>query len=241
MYNVEALKTSGEFVQLRSGLTSKETYRSGDKVLSVIDVSRLASQDKNPLKMRDFIEDYISELKKAGIPVVEIFEIILQGDTIIITTKYHDVFLDAQMALGDEQFISGVNGILNALCLIKNCPVGIDPTPKNFAVTEIGIMYADFFYSFCRSYSEWVRSRMDPENPQHRYISIVHDYVYNPLVYAHALADFNQLNIFPPDKTMDLVANHCFYHAPGFDLEYEYNRYLEVKKLAREEMNNYLR
>ena len=239
MYNIEVLANSGKLEQLRGGLTSKGTYRLGDVVLGVVDVSRLAQQDRDPLRMRDFIENYITELKKAGVTVVEVLEVSLQGGKIVIVTRYQNVFLDNQMALGDKQFTEGVNGILSVLSLIKDSPVGIDPTPKNFAISEGGIFYADFFYPFSRSYVEWIRSRMDPENPQHQYISLVQDYVFNPLVYAHALADFNQLNLFPPNQTMGLVANHCSQCVPGFNIEDEYKRYVERKRLARAKMGDY--
>jgi len=51
--------------------------------------------------------------------------------------------------------------------------------------------------------------------------------------------DFNQLNLFPLDQTMGLVANHCSHYIPGFNIESEYNRYIERKRLARAKMGGY--
>lgn len=234
MYNIEHLLESNKLQVLKKGLTSKETYKLGDVVLGVIKTSRLAAHDQDPLKMCNFIANYIHQLKMSGVPLVDVLDVNRQDETIVIVTRFMQRFLDTEMSTKSSRFISGVHEMLEVLSLIKDTSVGIDPTPKNFAVTNEGIVYTDFFYPFTKQYIDWVRNRIDLNNPQNRYVHFIHDYVFFPKVYAHAVKDWQELGVITPEAVFGLVKKETLKQCPGFNLDKELGYYLEKKSLLRQ-------
>jgi len=229
MERVETLIRTERLVPLRKGLTAKETYRFGNLVLGIVDVKKLEPSEQQPSIIRDFIKYYVAELKRAKIPIIEPLSVEVQNQLVVIISDYVPRFLDTEMQTGEISFKQGANLILGIIEKSINSSAGIDPTPKNFAVTSNGVCYADFFHPFTKEYLKWTRSHMDSSNSHHRYIRFSQDSMFPPRVYTHAVSDLIELAVVEPKEVIRHVADFCRSRLPEYDLEKEYYFYREQK------------
>lgn len=133
-------------VALRSGLSLKENYKVEDAVWGIIDINKLEPQDRDAVSLSLFIEDYVSQLLNANVPTIDVLEIKREDDFVIIKTECMAEFLDHSVKSGKTDFWRAASEILKTIKLASDANVGIDPTPKNFAVSDRNhILYADFF------------------------------------------------------------------------------------------------
>jgi hypothetical protein len=229
--NTKELFSPPEFIPLRKGkLASKETFRKGEEVFSVIDVGKLSPQDRDPEKIFYFVSAYIDRLNIAGVPIIPIKEIERLGNLVIIHTKYFPCFLDEALASGRVTLEGAITAILVGVERASAYHLGIDPTPKNFAVDGYQILYGDFFYPFVPEYIEWSRKRMDSTCSQNAYILFSQDSMFFPLVCAHAVSDFLDLRLFDPQNVTEQFHKLCREKWPELDFYKELEFYKREKQ-----------
>lgn len=228
MKRIEDLLAQGELTPLRQGLV-KETYRHKDAVIGLVRVDKLDVHDRDPLMLRDSVRKYVDGLQSAGVPIVDVAEVELQGSNLVMVTKFMPQFLDLAMKASEVDFAAGSNLMLSDIARTKDTQVGIDPTPKNFAYAHDQIWYADFFYPITREYSEWKKSRMTLDTPRRRWIHFAQDYFYYPHVYTHAACDLADVGIQTRDETLQLVTDFCQQRGFGIDLKSSLDHYQEIR------------
>lgn len=206
MKPIKELLNSGSLELLRQG-QSKKTYRMNDIVLGIVDTSQLSEQ--SPIFLRDSIDNYVSELKQCGVSTVDVLEIEAQGEHVVTVSRYMPDFLDHAMQKDKDSFLNGANQIFLNLLKIKEGSVGIDPTPKNFAISEGGILYADFYLPYTRQYIQEIRKQMNLDKPIDAYHYFSHDYNFYPLVFAHATSDLAETGKLPFNEALDLTISFC--------------------------------
>jgi len=228
MKNVENLISLGKLEPLRQGLV-KKTYKYGDVVIGLVKVNDLDIHDRDPIVMRDSVRKYVDGLQDAGVPIVDVIEIGLQGSNLVMVTKFMPQFLDLAMKSGEVDFTNGSNIMLKDIGKTKNTNIGIDPTPKNFTFSKEEILYADFFYPITREYSNWKKNRMVLDTPRRQWIYFAQDYFYYPHVFSHTVCDLSDVGIQSRDQTFQLVSDFCQKNNYDFNLKESLNRFLEVR------------
>jgi len=229
--NTKELFPSSEFTPLRKGkLVSKEIFKKGDDVFSVIDVDKLAPHDRDPEKIFCFVLLYIRRLKEAGIKTVPVAGIERLENLIIIRTKYFPWFLDEALASGRAALDESIRAILEIVERASIYHLGIDPTPKNFALSDNQILYGDFFYPFIPEYVRWSRERMDSACPQNKYIIFSQESMFFPLVCGHATLDFLDLGLFNPENVISQFYEICKEKWPDLDFYQELGSYRREKQ-----------
>lgn len=194
----------------KGGLSSKENFRWKNYVWSIIDTTKLEPQDKDPKAISNFVREYVTLLNERGISAVEVFAIQVVDPYIVVITRYIDRFLDELVLRGEADLRKSLIAVLEKLSLTSDGLLGIDPSPKNFAVDPEGnILYADLFYPFTRGYVEWSRSRMDSNNQRNAYVCFSQDSMFFPLNFAHAASDFIKLKVDSPEAIIRTVSNFC--------------------------------